>query len=84
MVEVGQSEPAPGLRRTRAADLADPTRGMGYRSSQRTVADSETDVRSMLDRPAARTIKYQTGGSEDPHAPPAIERERFASRCHQK
>ncbi len=30
----------------------------------------------------SKTGKYQTGGSEDPHAPPAMERERIASRRH--
>jgi len=30
----------------------------------------------------SKTGKCQTGGSEDPHAPPAMERERIASRRH--
>lgn len=30
----------------------------------------------------SKTGKYQTGGSKDPHAPPAMERERIASRRH--
>lgn len=32
----------------------------------------------------SKTGECQTGGSEDPHAPPAMERERIASRRHTK
>jgi len=32
----------------------------------------------------SKTDMCQTGGSEDPHAPPAMERERIASRRHTK
>jgi len=32
----------------------------------------------------SKTGEYQTGGLESPHAPPAMERERIASRRHSK
>lgn len=31
---------------------------------------------------ARKPVNNQSGGSEDPHAPPAMERERIASRRH--
>lgn len=38
----------------------------------------------VADGAGSKTGMYQTGGSEDPHAPPAMERERIASRRHTK
>lgn len=33
---------------------------------------------------ARKPVCSEAGGSEDPHAPPAMERERIASRRHEK